>query len=56
MDTAALLEKAQDADGYLNSYYQVDHRDEQWSDLGFSHEMYTAGHLIQAAVAARARR
>jgi DUF1680 family protein len=51
-DIAALLEKAQDADGYLNSYYQVDHRDEQWSDLGFSHEMYTAGHLIQAAVAA----
>jgi DUF1680 family protein len=36
-DVAALLEKAQDADGYLNSYYQVDHRDEQWSDLGFSH-------------------
>ncbi|MFF5297593.1 glycoside hydrolase family 127 protein [Paractinoplanes globisporus] len=51
-DTAALLEKAQDADGYLDSYYQVDHRDEQWSDLGFSHEMYSAGHLIQAAVAA----
>jgi len=52
VDTAALVEKAQDADGYLNSYYQVDHRDEQWSDLGFSHEMYSAGHLIQAAVAA----
>jgi DUF1680 family protein len=50
-DTVALIEKAQDPDGYLNSYYQVDHRDEQWSDLGFSHEMYTAGHLIQAAVA-----
>jgi uncharacterized protein len=48
----ALLEKAQDSDGYLDSYYQVDRRDEQWSDLGFSHEMYTAGHLIQAAVAA----
>jgi DUF1680 family protein len=47
-----LLERAQDADGYLHSYYQVDHRDEQWTDLGFSHEMYTAGHLIQAAVAA----
>jgi uncharacterized protein len=51
-DVAAQLEKAQDADGYLNSYYQTDHRDEQWSDLGFSHEMYGAGHLIQAAVAA----
>ncbi|MEU4243300.1 beta-L-arabinofuranosidase domain-containing protein [Actinoplanes sp. NPDC026619] len=51
-DTAALLEKAQEADGYLDSYYQVDRHDQQWSDLGFSHEMYIAGHLIQAAVAA----
>ncbi|MEV6342386.1 beta-L-arabinofuranosidase domain-containing protein [Actinoplanes sp. NPDC051851] len=48
----ALLEKAQDPDGYLNSYYQVDHRDKQWAELDFSHEMYCAGHLIQAAVAA----
>ncbi|GIE94634.1 hypothetical protein Ari01nite_20990 [Paractinoplanes rishiriensis] len=51
-DVAALLEKAQDADGYLDSYYQVDRREQQWTDLGFSHEMYSAGHLIQAAVAA----
>jgi DUF1680 family protein len=52
LDVAALLEKAQDPDGYLDSYYQVDRRHEQWTDLGFSHEMYSAGHLIQAAVAA----
>jgi DUF1680 family protein len=51
-DTAALLEKAQDPDGYLDSYYQTDHRDRQWAELHYSHEMYTAGHLIQAAVAA----
>ncbi|WIM95164.1 glycoside hydrolase family 127 protein [Actinoplanes oblitus] len=51
-DAASLLEKAQDADGYLDSYYQVDHRDKQWSELHFSHEMYCAGHLFQAAVAA----
>jgi DUF1680 family protein len=51
-DTAALLEKAQDPDGYLDSYYQVDHRDRQWTELHFSHELYCAGHLIQAAVAA----
>ncbi|BCY14144.1 hypothetical protein L3i22_092320 [Actinoplanes sp. L3-i22] len=51
-DIAALLEKAQDADGYLDSYYQVDNRDKQWSELHFSHEMYCAGHLFQAAVAA----
>ena len=51
-DAAALLEKAQDPDGYLGSYYQVDHRDRQWTELHFSHELYCAGHLIQAAVAA----
>ncbi|WP_033342738.1 glycoside hydrolase family 127 protein [Catenuloplanes japonicus] len=51
-ETAALLATAQDPDGYLNSYYQTDHRDRQWKELRFSHELYCAGHLIQAAVAA----
>ncbi|ASW54448.1 glycoside hydrolase family 127 protein [Plantactinospora sp. KBS50] len=51
-EVTALLEKAQDPDGYLDSYYQTDHRDRQWSELHYSHEMYCAGHLIQAAVAA----
>ncbi len=52
-EVAALLEKAQDPDGYLNSYYQdPERRGKQWTELHYSHEMYTAGHLIQAAVAA----
>ena len=52
-EIAALLEKAQDPDGYLNSYYQDPaNREKQWAELFYSHEMYTAGHLIQAAVAA----
>jgi DUF1680 family protein len=51
-ETAALLEKAQDPDGYLDSFYQAGHRERQWTELHYSHEMYTAGHLIQAAVAA----
>ncbi|TQS40263.1 glycoside hydrolase family 127 protein [Cryptosporangium phraense] len=51
-DFTTLLEQAQDADGYLNSYFQTDHRDEQWAALVWSHELYCAGHLIQAAVAA----
>ena len=50
--TAALLAKAQDDDGYLNSFFQADHRDRQWRELRTSHELYCAGHLIQAAVAA----
>jgi hypothetical protein len=51
-DFGALLAAAQDADGYLNSYFQSDHRDQQWRELRWSHELYCAGHLIQAAVAA----
>ncbi|HKS98960.1 MAG TPA: beta-L-arabinofuranosidase domain-containing protein [Rugosimonospora sp.] len=50
--TVDLLDAAQDGDGYLNSYFQVDHRDRQWRELRGSHELYCAGHLIQAAVAA----
>jgi DUF1680 family protein len=52
-DTVQLLDKAQDPDGYLVSYFQAAaHRDRQWNELPSSHEMYSAGHLIQAAVAA----
>ncbi|WP_426501957.1 glycoside hydrolase family 127 protein [Dactylosporangium sp. McL0621] len=50
-DTAQLLEKVQDPDGYLVSYFQAGERDRQWRELPSSHEMYTAGHLVQAAVA-----
>ena len=46
-----LISKAQDPDGYLNSYFQIEARDLQWKDLASGHEMYTAGHLIQAGVA-----
>ena len=47
----ALLESAQQPDGYLNSYVQV-HRTARYARLESSHELYCAGHLIQAAVAA----
>ena len=50
--TAALLAKAQSDDGYLNSYFTVAKPAERWTDLAWSHELYCAGHLIQAAVAA----
>lgn len=49
--TIELLAAAQQGDGYLNSYYQVVKPGERWTDLDFGHEMYCAGHLIQAAVA-----
>jgi uncharacterized protein len=45
-----LLETAQQPDGYLNSYFQVS-GEPRYARLAWSHEMYCAGHLIQAAVA-----
>ena len=49
-ETTALLEKAQQPDGYLNSAIQVSGQP-RYTNLAYSHEMYCAGHLIQAAIA-----
>ena len=51
-DTTALLARAQGPDGYLNSYFTLVEPDERWRKPHWSHELYCAGHLIQAAVAA----
>jgi uncharacterized protein len=50
--TAELLAKAQDDDGYLNTYFTTVRPELRWRELDWSHELYCAGHLIQAAVAA----
>lgn len=51
--TLALLTAVQDDDGYLDSAFQRDDRErERWTDLTHGHELYCAGHLIQAAIAA----
>ncbi|MQA86312.1 MAG: glycoside hydrolase family 127 protein [Streptosporangiales bacterium] len=53
-ETTAVLAETQAADGYLNSYFQfVGGGRDRFTDLGFGHELYGAGHLIQVAVAAR---
>ncbi|MEO8907259.1 MAG: beta-L-arabinofuranosidase domain-containing protein [Microbacteriaceae bacterium] len=50
--TLVLLVDVQDADGYLDSAFQrADRVQERWSDFASGHELYCAGHLIQAAVA-----
>ncbi|MER7245294.1 beta-L-arabinofuranosidase domain-containing protein [Kribbella sp. NPDC000426] len=55
-EVVVLLEEAQAEDGYLNSYFQdPDQPKQPWSDLGWGHELYNLGHLIQAAVAANRR-
>jgi uncharacterized protein len=50
-ETTALLAKAQQYDGYLNSWIQVTGVS-RYTRLEMSHELYCAGHLIQAAIAA----
>jgi hypothetical protein len=46
-----LLRAAQQPDGYLQSYFQVVEDGARYRNLEWGHEMYCAGHLIQAAVA-----
>ncbi|MYS24902.1 hypothetical protein GA0115240_17116 [Streptomyces sp. DvalAA-14] len=47
----ALVTEAQQADGYLNTWFQVAKDGRRYEDLRWGHELYCAGHLIQAAVA-----
>ena len=47
----AKIAAAQMADGYLNTYYQVNEPDKRFTNLAWNHELYCAGHLFEAAVA-----
>jgi len=48
-----LIEAAQMDDGYVHSYFKVVKPGERWTDLAHNHELYAAGHLIEAAIAMR---
>lgn len=50
-ETIALIGRAQCEDGYLNTYYTIQEPDRRWTNLKEGHELYTAGHMIEAAVA-----
>jgi DUF1680 family protein len=50
-DAVRLLQQAQQPDGYLNSYVTSVAPGERWADLRDGHELYCAGHLIEAGVA-----
>lgn len=45
-----LIVRAQCEDGYLNTYYTIT-GNPRWTNLYEGHELYTAGHMIEAAVA-----
>jgi len=46
-----LIGAAQSPNGYVNTYYTIKEPDKRWSNLHQGHELYCAGHLIEAATA-----
>jgi uncharacterized protein len=50
-EVVALIEQAQQPDGYLNIYFTNVEPGKRWTNLREMHEMYCAGHLVEGAVA-----
>src|SRR5260370_1442659 len=50
-EVISLIVAAQQPDGYLNTYFTVVEPTKRWTNLRDWHELYCAGHLIEAAVA-----
>ena len=50
-EVVALIERAQQKDGYLNTYFTVKAPEGRWTNLREAHELYCAGHMMEAAVA-----
>ncbi len=46
-----LIGRAQHPDGYLNTYFTVKEPERRWTNLQEAHELYCAGHMIEAGVA-----
>ncbi|MGD0897755.1 MAG: beta-L-arabinofuranosidase domain-containing protein [Thermoguttaceae bacterium] len=50
-DIIARIAAAQQKDGYLNTYFTLVEPQKRWTQEPVKHELYCAGHLIEAAVA-----
>lgn len=46
-----VIARAQSPDGYLNTYFTLAEPEKRWANLLECHELYTAGHMIEAGVA-----
>jgi DUF1680 family protein len=46
-----LIAKAQREDGYVDTFFQVARPGQEFTDMEWGHELYVAGHFIQAAIA-----
>ena len=47
----ALIGRAQEQDGYLDTYFTIEAPESKFRNLRNGHELYVAGHMIEAAVA-----
>jgi DUF1680 family protein len=50
-ETIAIICRAQQADGYLNTYYIINGLEKRFTNLKDNHELYCMGHYIEAAAA-----
>lgn len=50
-DAIALIGRAQQEDGYLNTYFTIKEPGKRFTNLCECHELYCAGHMMEAAVA-----
>ncbi len=50
-DMVTLIGRCQQPDGYLNTYFTVKEPQNRWANLLECHELYCAGHMIEAGVA-----
>jgi DUF1680 family protein len=46
-----IISKAQQPDGYLNTYFTMKAPEKRWTNLHECHELYCAGHMMEAAAA-----
>lgn len=46
-----IIEKAQQPDGYLDTYFIIKEPERRWQNLQECHELYCAGHMMEAAEA-----
>lgn len=47
----SLIGRAQQPDGYMNTYFIVKQPEDKWTNLQEGHELYCAGHFMEAAAA-----
>ena len=50
-EVIGLIGRAQGDDGYVNTYFTLEEPEGRWTNLAECHELYVAGHLIEAGVA-----